>query len=170
MILYKYTTIETGLRILSERKFRYTQPSRFNDPFELFPVITGNYTENKIDEILDSATQQQLVEKVYESTLKSGYENLTDTQKAFSSYEFYSKQMRALLEKQFEDSNLSLKKILKEKLEDPSMDFHGAITNEYLKMINNAIGILCLSNTNDDLLMWSHYCNSHNGVVLKINT
>lgn len=147
-----------------DHKFRYTQPSCFNDPFELFPVFTGNFTNDQLEELLDPVTQPQIIEKVLESILRSGYENLNSFQKAQCSYEFYSKNKRKLLEREISSKNLSIKESIKNKFED--IDY----SHEYLKLINNTIGILCLSKKSDDILMWSHYCNSHTGVVIKINT
>lgn len=35
--------------------------------------------------------------------------------------------------------------------------------------LEKEFGILCLSETNDDILMWSHYANSHKGIVIGID-
>ncbi len=36
-----------------------------------------------------------------------------------------------------------------------------------MNAINDTIGILCFTEKNDNLLMWSHYANSHKGFVLE---
>lgn len=33
----------------------------------------------------------------------------------------------------------------------------------------NDYGVICLSETHDNLLMWSHYCDEHNGVVIEFD-
>lgn len=38
-----------------------------------------------------------------------------------------------------------------------------------LRSVNSKLGVLCLSEVPDDILMWSHYSNSHQGVVLEFN-
>ena len=46
-----------------------------------------------------------------------------------------------------------------------------AISIEKLAKDTNAkVGILSLSEKNDDLLMWSHYANSHKGICLEFGT
>jgi prenyltransferase beta subunit len=39
-----------------------------------------------------------------------------------------------------------------------------------MNALNDTIGILCLTEKKDNLLMWSHYANSHKGFVLEFNT
>ena len=47
-LLYKYVTLEGLGRILRDSKIRFTQPSAFNDPFELLPeIIVPAGTEEK---------------------------------------------------------------------------------------------------------------------------
>ena len=38
--LYKYVSIERLREILIDHKIRFTQPSAFNDPFELVPRLS----------------------------------------------------------------------------------------------------------------------------------
>jgi hypothetical protein len=40
---------------------------------------------------------------------------------------------------------------------------------EYHKLINSTIGIFSLASTYNNVLMWSHYSDSHTGIVIKIN-
>ena len=40
----------------------------------------------------------------------------------------------------------------------------------YHSSVTDKIGILCLSEVPDDILMWAHYANSHAGVCLVFNT
>ena len=40
---------------------------------------------------------------------------------------------------------------------------------EYHKLLNSLVGIFSLSKNENNILMWSHYTNSHTGVIIKIN-
>lgn len=50
MILYKYVSLKTGMKILKNNSIGFTQPSYFNDPFEVeaaYPLLVGdNPVEN----------------------------------------------------------------------------------------------------------------------------
>ena len=39
-----------------------------------------------------------------------------------------------------------------------------------VKELNNLIGILCLSRSNNSMLMWSHYANQYTGAVIEFDT
>lgn len=43
-------------------------------------------------------------------------------------------------------------------------------SQELLNQSLEAIGLLCLTETNDNLLMWAHYADSHKGFVLEFDT
>src|SRR4030095_1199653 len=36
----------------------------------------------------------------------------------------------------------------------------------FVDMISKTFGLICLSSTSDDILMWGHYTNSHTGMVI----
>lgn len=44
-----------------------------------------------------------------------------------------------------------------------------AVGRELADYLNRSQGVLSLSRTNDSLLMWAHYCNSHRGYVLGLD-
>ena len=58
-------------------------------------------------------------------------------------------------------------------LKDPARDPRCAVVqhtiqDQYNEEMNR-IGVLCVSEVNDDILMWSHYANSHAGVCLEFD-
>lgn len=44
-----------------------------------------------------------------------------------------------------------------------------SIQHEHARVITEAVGILCVCKKRDDILMWSHYADSHNGVCLEFD-
>jgi hypothetical protein len=170
MILYKYTSLQNGLKILLEKRFRYTQPICFNDPFELYPIIEEYYTEEQLDEMLDIVTQEPFLEQNYQAYFKKLYNNLTDEQKSLITFDKYYPIQKGIIEKELEKINIPIRKLAKDYLNDPKFDINSMMNLEYLKNINSIVGILSLSSINNDILMWSHYTKAHTGVVLKINT
>lgn len=61
---------------------------------------------------------------------------------------------------------------------DPELSFKNLTNEDFLKKhvinemaeLNKDFGVFCLSKTNDNMLMWSHYANSHSGFCFGINT
>lgn len=41
--------------------------------------------------------------------------------------------------------------------------------DESLRKINSGLGILCLSEVPDNILMWAHYCDGHRGAVVEFD-
>jgi len=46
-------------------------------------------------------------------------------------------------------------------------DEHAQKANEIL---HGRLGVFCMSEKNDDILMWSHYANSHRGICVRLDT
>ena len=59
-LLYKYVTIE-GLKRILEGSIRFTQPSAFNDPFELLPeiIVPANEMERQVNVSFDIRAPRQ---------------------------------------------------------------------------------------------------------------
>jgi hypothetical protein len=49
MILYKYVSLEAGMRILQNNSIGFTQPSYFNDPFEVEAAYPVRHNSNPVD-------------------------------------------------------------------------------------------------------------------------
>ena len=72
--------------------------------------------------------------------------------------------MRASQLKAIVKKNVS--RILKNK------SFESDIAKPFVKVcpeVNSGLGVLCLSEVPDDILMWSHYANGHQGIVLQFD-
>jgi len=46
---------------------------------------------------------------------------------------------------------------------------HIDFSNQVLKSLKDEIGVLCLSEKNDEILMWSHYSMGHSGFCLQFD-
>src|SRR5579883_1652808 len=75
-LLYKYVTLEGLSHILRESTIRFTQPSAFNDPFELLPeiIVPTGTLEEKIQLQFDISSTRPIseAEEVVESPDGSG--------------------------------------------------------------------------------------------------
>jgi Protein of unknown function (DUF2971)/TPR repeat len=138
MKLYKYVMPER-VDILQNARIRFTQPTVFNDPFEMSPVFTGAGTAADLracDELVDQA--------------RAVFEGLPDDVRSRFTFDQF-------LEKFVEQLNEQL-------LDQGAIDELMLIK---LPEFYSQTGVLSLAERPDNLLMWSHYADQHRGFVIE---
>ncbi len=148
MILYKYLPPDR-IDVLQGSLIRYTQPGAFNDPFETKPYITQISEEDNIEETIDQVFHEEVV---------AMYEGLAAEVKAVFSFDAFletTKKQRESMRGQFEGIVNQFTPLLRR-----TMD----------KKINELLGILSLTEKPSNLLMWSHYAQSHEGFVVGFDS
>lgn len=147
--LFKYLHPDR-IDVLKNRAIRFSQPEAFNDPFEFKPVInsvcSNDYLQNYVDENLDRLTEEQL-----SNMLPPQIRNLISRESVI-----------AFVKKSLLDNHESLDNVLK------------ALGTHASKIIptksNELIGVLSLTEKKDNLLMWSHYADSHRGFCIRFDS
>jgi Protein of unknown function (DUF2971) len=138
MKLYKYMTEDRARQFLTDGLLRYSQPSAFNDPFELNPSF----------DLMSKADLAALPDVPD----KPGMKYLTPE----AVYAMFSAVMPGM-----------------ERVISKHGDQEGAyaLRNNDLaqQTLDQKYGILCLTESHDDLLMWAHYGASHNGVAVQFD-
>ena len=152
MIFYKYVSAER-IDILQNRLIRFTQPNALNDPFEARPnfhaTIEGFAREfaNTIRqnpgmwEECRRETQTSLDRQAFADRIEENPDNAAQLYRSLG----WEPPLSDLLEKSYS---------LKDRL---------------YKEVYNHVGILSLSETRDNLLMWAHYAEGHTGFVLMLD-
>ena len=165
-ILYKYF-IEERVEILENGLIRYTQPGLFNDPFEAFPYLKSITNTDIIDEYSNKIDDQ-------DSGIKQRIFEIIENDSQFKSLPAHQKVLARRMVEANTDSVISKFAPMAKELFRSSMKLEGPAGKEMIKRfvnaVNSTIGILCLTDTYKNLLMWSHYANSHKGFVLGFNT
>jgi hypothetical protein len=146
MILYKYLDSAGCLDIIKNRRLLATDPITFNDPFEIYPGITGKPDKDKTLSYLHNDLLPRL-----SSAIKEG---LTD----FSG--------RFVLR---DDDTIS--KIVEQNMK-PGLKRE--IENG-LERASQTMRIICFCDPKeikdgDDILLWSHYGDKHKGVRIFFET
>lgn len=161
--IFKYFS-EERMDVLKNGLIRFTQPNEFNDPFEAYPYFKSMGPHDSIDkkvETFDSAPDY------YEDILKETLEKDNRFQSMPPHLQII---MKALAEKKLKELKPQMTSKIKNiflsamKLEGVAKPFMIKII---LYSISQTIGILCFTEKKDNLLMWSHYANSHKGFVLE---
>lgn len=122
MSLYKYTSVDVLVKIITEGKIRLSPPCQFNDPFELLfeLYVPENSPENLNISFSNSSPRRN-----------PPIGNLPDN-------------------------------FISDKCNDVN-------SRKILKQLNDQIGILCLSRSRNNILMWAHYACQYSGVMIEFN-
>lgn len=147
MILYKYLQ-PVRLDVLKHRRIRFTQPGDFNDPFEFRP---------RIREVASDAEVRAYVEEHFEQLVDeelAKYGALTQL--------LPQADLRSLLVKQ-----KAMLPALFRLLEPAAIQRLSPMIDGFL---NLNVGILCLSEVRDSILMWGHYTDNHQGFVVGFDS
>lgn len=147
MRLYKYFHPDR-VDVLRSGMIRFTPPNAFNDPFDLKPNIQGFASRDYWDTQF-KATLTKIVEEQY----------------AELPAEIRSRLPLATVQQ--------LAEAKRPQMETESFQLAEFMT-PYLRSIMEAkfeelLGILCLTEKQDNLLMWAHYTDSHQGFVLEFD-
>lgn len=148
MKLFKYLPPDR-IDVLKNKSIRFSQPSAFNDPFEFKPVIStvasSEFFQNHIESNFDTLAEEQL--------------------------SLLPVQMRGLVSKS------DLRKMLNSIIAANSEPINKTLQNSAAKVSevftdksNELVGVLSLTEKNDNLLMWSHYADSHRGFCLGFDS
>lgn len=147
MKLFKYLAPER-LDVLKNRTIRFSQPAAFNDPFEFKPLVSSIARRDEINAMIDQQVEE-MIEKEWSKLAPSLKLAITKND--------YRKKMSSFIE--------GHRHIVHEQM--------SALGKEATKVINAQsnlnVGVLSLTEKSCNLLMWSHYADSHTGFCIGFN-
>lgn len=151
---YKYVSPEVAKLVVGNQKFRWSAPSLFNDPFD--------HRFNFLDVDIEGF-RQKFINRM-EQVIFDGDEPI------FSG----SKNGQMLHEMRLNRNNVP-RKAFQEKAKELSDNFSESIkiilpiVQQEIESFLSKSRVLCLTETNDNTLMWSHYGPSHTGAVFRLD-
>lgn len=148
--LYKYRTPER-IGDLNDLTIRITQPSAFNDPFEIDPSLTSIMSEAELDKHFPDGGKE-LMREVFEEMEHQGKDLFQRRGHTFD--DFWT-----LLQAKSPDLKGLAAKVLS--------DLAPLARKKWQNEFGTEIGVVSLSEKHDDLLMWSHYAQNHQGFVIE---
>jgi phage replication-related protein YjqB (UPF0714/DUF867 family) len=156
--IYKYMSAERGRSVLSEGLIRYTPPEVFNDPFEMKPFYEQVVDYGKLATLIESPSVQASAEE----RITGVYRTLpAEFKERFP----LSTVLAMLREISGDKAEAMLRTVL------GPLDAHTRLFGAQInKSLNDAIGVLSLSATNDSLLMWAHYADNHRGLLIEFDS
>lgn len=181
-LLYKYTNIENALKIVENYSFFWSNPLNFNDPFEcLFVTPIDLNTEARTMAILTSIGKPLFQSPEFDETISilqrsSNILNrnmgslLSNLQKLMRRHYLGIRKNNTIdYYNQIEKDILSLITEKKEFEKIVLSHANPSLMSDSVKLIIQEFGVLCLSKSKNNSLMWSHYANSHTGVMFELS-
>lgn len=153
--LYKYMTAETAMKVIASRCFRWSSPLLFNDPFD---HQTGFYFP---------FGGEELVEEVIKRSLQIVYGPSAFTPQSGSKYGLMLNVVRANRDRIPKGEFLDGMKEAGEQVAKEFPERCAKLNQLVVDQLTNS-RVLCLTETHDNVVMWSHYADQHSGVVLKV--
>jgi hypothetical protein len=154
---YKYTEMHTAKMILQTGNFRYSSPVTFNDPFDiqtelLFDFDLSHLPERVTEEVDAIVTGRKQISLSGDSNWVKAIELL--------------KQKHGEGKYRREHLNFVVKPLIEfltSIIEDTRSQYNG-----HWRTMLNQIKVFCVTEHNDNILMWSHYAKYHTGVCFKL--
>lgn len=128
------------ITFFQDLNLRFTPPAEFNDPFELRPVIASLLREEELYTEVDSMLKEVLPFSLLSNPAQMAEIKARCFREAPSYIAYANTKGRERIE----------------------ASFHKAIPKN--------IGVLCLTESNKNLLMWSHYGASHKGLCIGFDS
>ena len=148
MKLFKYLHPDRT-DVLEKAKIRYSSPKVLNDPFEIKPHLTGITPSNLLISNIDLQISKMIVDE----------------------YEKLPKEIRRKISiQQLESTMRNNMGDLKNQIALSHVHILPAIQNKMEEKFNELMGILCLTESPKNLLMWAHYADSHQGFVIEFDS
>ncbi len=145
--LFKYFE-PARIDVIKNGCIRLTQPLDFNDPFEFKPVISTVATQEEFKDVFEKTIDEKIEEELSKIPLELAGK--------------ISKQELEATIRQLLNDNQG-------KLDAHLANTAKQVSNIYNEKSNELIGVLCLTEEKDNLLMWSHYADSHKGFCIKFD-
>ena len=146
--MYKYLD-ENGVLVLQNGTLKFSTARSFNDPFELRPVIDDIATDDEI-------------KCQYDTQWESIIENMHNSLPA----EFKQLVPLALLKQISKGQRSSIIAATKQAQKVGA----NILQNKAHAVLEQLVGVLCLTENENNHLMWAHYANSHKGLLIEFDT
>jgi DUF2971 family protein len=152
MKLYKYVVPER-VDILHNACIRFTQPGVFNDPFEMQPFYESLAQDEELRQGFNESVKEQVDER-----LREIYSSLPENARKFLPFEF----LQRIADDTYPEA--------KEHAPELANAFMPIVRNVLSSGWDDHIGVLSLTERPDNLLMWAHYAQNHQGFTIEFNS
>lgn len=174
--IYKYTSLDSAIKILESNAVALNNPQNYNDPFDSFIEFDADDIEKSISIVVEYYLIQEFLKLLNNKNIKVGF--LT---KLIMKWDRFGIDLNLKVSKKnrYYDSIPGAQALIKfvvrytaQKGENSFEELKDKFTNEVIQKVkdirNNAL-ISCFSKRYDSILMWSHYGDKHKGICIEFD-
>lgn len=174
--IYKYTSLESAIKILESNAVALNNPQNYNDPFDSVIDFDDDGIEKSISIVVEYYLIQEFLKLLNNKNIKVGF--LT---KLIMKWDRFGINLNLKISKKnkYYDSIPGAQALTKfvvryaaQKGENSFDELKEKFTNEIIQKVkevrNNAL-ISCFSKRYDSILMWSHYGDKHKGICVEFD-
>jgi len=172
MSLYKYVSPTIGIKIIENKKIRFSQIKALNDTFEMKPHYEQLAPDGFMKEIFNFGGEEvqntgfnlgydfieQVFEEIKNSSPKEFHNDIAQIQNQIPEREKFLEQAKSEHPDFIENNLLPLH-------HEQMPGIREVVSSEF----NDKLGILCLSELCDSLTMWAHYAQNSEGFVIEFD-
>lgn len=166
MSIYKYV-VKERLDVLRGGYIRFSQPSVLNDPYEGRPYVerftSREDMENKVLSKLRNIDFMEFLEQFTDEAMKMPQ---------VSQFRLTRAQVRELVAQMIRENReeLAVLRTAAVEMMDETMErLQPEMVEKLPAMMDEHVGVLCLTEACDDRLMWAHYTADHTGFVIEFD-
>lgn len=152
---FKYASLQTAKRVIESQSFRWSSPTKFNDPFDNQTGFVLNVHTDEFANLLTSSRERII------------FSDIAPVFNPVSPFAALNQQFRTIRDTLPQDRFLRM-------LHEWSLQV-AANLPDLIVQLNAHIQehlcharVFCVSEAHDNVVMWSHYANEHRGVVFKL--
>jgi hypothetical protein len=171
MILYKYTTAQIGKQILLDSTIRFTQLMALNDPFESIPSTPNIINKDLLEQTLEMVlADNDLLNQVIVGALSDMYDKFPVGIQAIMSKETFITFGRKYFPDQASKYGVDFSALLRQRLSEDSNNIVEDTRKKFNRFFTSNICVLSLTELNNNKLMWAHYSDASQGIVIGFDT
>ncbi|CCZ85563.1 putative uncharacterized protein [Firmicutes bacterium CAG:631] len=174
--IYKYTSLESAIKILESNAVALNNPQNYNDPFDSVIDFDDGDIEKSISIVVEYYLIQEFLKLLNNKNIKVGFLTKLIMKWARFGINLYLKVSKR---NKYYDSIPGAQALTKfvvryaaQKGENSFEELKEKFTNEIIRKVkdarNNAL-ISCFSKRYDSILMWSHYGDKHKGICIEFD-
>jgi hypothetical protein len=167
MSLYKYVAPHLWRNILADGFIRFTQPSAFNDPFEMQPYFECLDEEAELRKGIQNFINDNSVKDFLEVGLQVAYMEIPNEVKTLISFDKFKSIAEYGLKRDKREIEEAVELVIN-MMSNKNGQLTADVRNQFL-CVHSIIGVLSLSEKRDNLLMWAHYAQNHEGFVIEFD-
>ncbi len=146
MRLFKYMN-HFGVDILRDLRLKVTPPNELNDPFEFSPYLPpGKVTEEHVRRLMLTTSPREL------------YDEMASSGEKLPPFEHFERILRTVPPNRVANAVPMFQR-----------SYEGLVAAN-LDSVSQILGLVCFSEEENNILMWSHYTDSHKGILLEFDT